>query len=399
LLRNLDIHLIFSFSVTHERTDYYPGTPDLACVPPRPPCISLYLPTHRRLPQAKQDPVRFKNLMRTAERLLRSEYTNRDTKALLQPLEELAQGDFWRGQMGGLALFRSSDLLTHYRLPMRCPELAVVADSFHVRPLLHFLQSNRYFYALTLSQNNVRFYEGSRCSLSQVDLPDLPKSLDESFAKEQGEAVLNAYAVGPGQAEAIYYGYGVSPEKRVKDKLAPFFRAVDTALWDDLLRNERAPVILAGVGYHHPIYRSVSRYPFLAEQTVEGNFDHVTPGHLHAKVWPVVHDFFRVREEQVLGEYAALSVRGQTTQDLFTIARATVSRRVGYLLIAQGAHVWVLMDRGSGRIVQRSAQQDTRDGDVLDDLAEATLAQGGEVVMLERTRMPGHSPLAAILRW
>jgi hypothetical protein len=53
------------------------------------PCISLYLPTHRRLPQAKQDPVRFKNLMRTAESLLRSEYTNRDTKALLQPLESL----------------------------------------------------------------------------------------------------------------------------------------------------------------------------------------------------------------------------------------------------------------------------------------------------------------------
>jgi hypothetical protein len=117
--------------------------------------------------------------------------------------------------MGGLALFRSSDLLTHYRMPMRCPELAVVADSFHVRPLLHFLQSNRYFYVLTLSQNNVRFYEGSRYSLSQVDLPDLPKSLDESFAKEQGEPVLNAYAVGPGQAGAIYYGYGVSPEKRV----------------------------------------------------------------------------------------------------------------------------------------------------------------------------------------
>jgi hypothetical protein len=96
--------------------------------------------------------------MRTAERLLRSEYTSRDTKALLQPLEELAQGDFWRGQMGGLSLFRSSDLLTHYRMPMRCPELAVVADSFHVRPLLHFLQSNRYFYVLTLSQNNVRFF-------------------------------------------------------------------------------------------------------------------------------------------------------------------------------------------------------------------------------------------------
>ena len=73
-------------------------------------------------------------------------------------MEDFARDDFWYAQMGGLALFRSSDLLTHYRMPMRCPELAVVADSFHVRPLLHFLQSNRYFYVLTLSQNNVRFF-------------------------------------------------------------------------------------------------------------------------------------------------------------------------------------------------------------------------------------------------
>jgi hypothetical protein len=131
--------------------------------------------------------------------------------------------------MGGLAMFCCSDLLTHYRIPMRCPKLAVVADSFHVRPLLHFLRSNRYFYVLTLSQNSVRLYEGSRYLLSQVDLPDLPKSLDESFAKEQREPVLNAYVVRPGQAGAIYYGYGGSPDKRVEEKLAAFFRAVDRA--------------------------------------------------------------------------------------------------------------------------------------------------------------------------
>jgi hypothetical protein len=106
---------------------------------------------------------------------------------------------------------------------------------------------------------------------------------------------------------------------------------------------------------------------------VAGNFDHVTPGYLHAKVWPVAQDAFRVREEQVLGEYAVFSVLGQTTEDLFAIAQATVSRRVDYLLIAQGSQVWGTMDRYSGRIVQRSAQQDTRDDDVLDDLAEATL--------------------------
>src|SRR4029077_12812985 len=127
-------------------------------------CISLYLPTHRRLPQAKQDPVRFKNLMRTTEGLLRTEYTNRDTKTLLQPLEDFARDDFWYAQMGGLALFRSSDLLTHYRMPMHCPELVVVADCFHVRPLLPCLQSSRYFYVLALSKNRVNLYKGSPSS-------------------------------------------------------------------------------------------------------------------------------------------------------------------------------------------------------------------------------------------
>jgi hypothetical protein len=59
----------------------------------RAPCISLYLPTHRRPPQAKQDPVRFKNLMRTTESLLRSEYTDRETKP---------SSSFWRSLRKGI---------------------------------------------------------------------------------------------------------------------------------------------------------------------------------------------------------------------------------------------------------------------------------------------------------
>jgi hypothetical protein len=141
--------------------------------------------------------------MRTTEGLLRKEHTNRDTMALLQPLEDLARDDFWHAQMGGRALFRSSNLLTHYRMPMRCPKLAVVANSSHVRPLLHCLESNRYFYVLTLSQNRVSLYEGSPYSPCQIDLPELPKSLDETFGKEQREAVLNAYDTRSGQSGAL----------------------------------------------------------------------------------------------------------------------------------------------------------------------------------------------------
>ena len=128
------------------------------------PCISLLLPTHRRSPDADQDPLRFKKLLETAEDLLRRRYTPQDVRALLEPVDIFANGDFWRylgalssngcwrTQMNGLAVFRSPDFTEYYQIPMRLPEVAVVADTFHVKPLLQFLQSNRRFFVLALSQ-------------------------------------------------------------------------------------------------------------------------------------------------------------------------------------------------------------------------------------------------------
>jgi len=60
----------------------------------------------------------------------------------------------------------------------------VVADTFHCKPLIKFLQSNRHFFVLALSQHNVTFYEGTPYSLGLVDLPALPASLTEALGTE-----------------------------------------------------------------------------------------------------------------------------------------------------------------------------------------------------------------------
>ena len=48
-----------------------------------PPCISLYQPTHRANPDALQDPIRYKNLVRDAEQSLREKYSGREVRPLL----------------------------------------------------------------------------------------------------------------------------------------------------------------------------------------------------------------------------------------------------------------------------------------------------------------------------
>jgi len=366
---------------------------------PRPgPCISLFLPTHRRYPETAQDPIRFKNLVSTTKSLLRKQYAPKEVQELLAPVEALPQDDFWRQQTDGLAVFSSPDLTTYYQVPMPLPEMAVIADTFHVKPLLGFLQSNRHFFVLALSQNSVAFYEGAPYALGIVDMPKLPASLAAALGIGRRESILNLHSIAAGGGAAVFHGQGMPDAENKKDDLKRFFRAIDNALWE-LLREEHAPLVLVGVGYYHPLYRSVSRYPSVAEQGAEGNFDSATPEEIHAKVWPIVSKLFRKREEEVAHEYVSRASQGQGTDDLHAIAQAAVDGRVRQLLVAESAHLWGVLDRASGAIVRHSSQRDTHDDDLLDDLAECVLTRGGEVLLMPAARMPTASPVAALLRW
>src|SRR5690606_18139473 len=107
---------------------------------PEPPCLSLYQPTHRSHPQSAQDPIRFGNLVKTLADSLRQKYPKSESRALLEPFQELAvDSDFWNSNRAGLAVLGSPSLFRVYRLERSVGELAVVADSFHIKPLLRMV--------------------------------------------------------------------------------------------------------------------------------------------------------------------------------------------------------------------------------------------------------------------
>ena len=360
------------------------------------PCISLFMPTHVHHPGTEQDPIRFKNLLKSAESLLHERYVRAGVQDLLEPLANLSEPWFWRYQMHGLALFRSRGLLAIHRLPMRLPELVVVADSFHVKPLLRFLQTNQRYLVLALSQKQVSLYEGTPYTLDPVDLADLPTSMAETLGVEAREPFLNVRTVGKGRTP-VFHGHG-APDAAHKDELVRFFRVIDKALWG-ILREEQIPLILAGVDYYLPIYREVSRYPYLGANGLSGNFDAASPDELYEKVRPLAVELLGEREDEALAAYASEDARGLTSADLATIARLSVQGRVRRLLLAEGVHVWGNLDRVSGEFRRSQAQQDTRDDDILDDLAELVLARGGDILVLPAPKMPHQAAVAALLRW
>ena len=69
------------------------------------PCLSLYQPTHRSFPDNRQDPIRFRNLVKTLDERLREADPAADANALLAPFHALAEDrDFWNHAQDALAV-------------------------------------------------------------------------------------------------------------------------------------------------------------------------------------------------------------------------------------------------------------------------------------------------------
>ena len=82
-------------------------------------CISIYMPTYRTSPEAKQNPIRYKNLLKRMEkRLTGVGLRNREIAALSAPAEALVKDHlFWQYQSDGMAAFISPQRFSFYRLP------------------------------------------------------------------------------------------------------------------------------------------------------------------------------------------------------------------------------------------------------------------------------------------
>ena len=123
------------------------------------PCLSLYQPTHRRHPENREDPILFRNLLKEMEASLLQAYPEPEARVLLKPFEALASDHaFWNHALDGLAVLGAPNLFRVFRLPRSVPQLVVVADSFHIKPLWGFLQSVDRYQVLGLSRDEVRLF-------------------------------------------------------------------------------------------------------------------------------------------------------------------------------------------------------------------------------------------------
>lgn len=368
--------------------------------------VSIFMPTHRAGPETQQDPIRLKNLLGKAEEdLIAAGLRPPEAQELLQPAEKLLHdGLFWQHQSDGLAMFLSPDLFRRYRLPFDFEELTVVADRFHIKPLLPLLSGDGRFYVLALSQNEIQLLQGTRYSVSEVNPEDIPESLAEALKYNDPEKRLQFHTTtrtpgGKGERPAAFHGHGVASADDPKNYILRYFHRVDEGL-GELLGSERAPLVLAGVDYLLPIYREANTYPHLVAEGIEGSPEELRAEELHERAWPILQPLFLEARKEAAAQYRQLAGAGseQASSDLKEVVPAAYVGRVGTLFVALHTQKWGTFDADTHE-VRLHGEEAPGDEDLLDLAAVHTLVNGGAVYAVEPEKVPDGAPLAAVFRY
>ena len=376
--------------------------PTLAGLPASPgaPCLSLYQATRLGHPERQQNPIRFRNLLKQMEASL----TNVDRVAgldgTLKAFHELARDEaFWRRPPAGLAVFGAPDYFRVVRLRHPVPDRAIVADSFHVKPLLRHTQAVDRYQILGLSLDSVRLFDATGDAAEEIEpAAGVPRTMTDALGGELTEPHLTVAAYGKGVAgPAMRHGHG-SRKDEVDIDADRFFRAVDRAVLEHHSRLVGLPLVLAALPEHQSRFRRLSHNPHLAPSALECNPDALAADEIGRRAWEVIQPRLDARVGEIVDRFHAARSRERASDDIAAIATAAVAGRVGTLLIDADQQRPGRIDRNTGQVAE-GALDDPDVDDVLDDLAELVLAAQGDVLVVPGTLMPTTSGCAALYRF
>jgi hypothetical protein len=360
------------------------------------PCVSIYLPTHRAGREVMQDPIRFKNLLRQAENELQAAgLRSPEVRERLAPFHErLNDTYFWQHQKDGLAVFALAGSHHLYQLPWWVPELCVVSNRCHLKPLVPALGGEHGFHVLTLSARRVTLYRSAGRELERMS----PEGLNEEYLRlaTEPEGARSRHHHSAGESSAFHSHGGGDEEKKVR--LTEAFRWVDKELAAALADSED-PIILAGVDYLQSLYRSVAKQENLLPQGVGGNVDELSSGELFSRSKPVAAAFYANQQRQERERFHEAAPAGLASNHLETVLNAVSDGRVDTLFVAVGApQVWGRFDPDTRQLSYAQSTDHTA-YDLLDYAVMEAHRCGAALHTAAAGELPGGGDVAAIFRF
>jgi|GEM_PF-5507853 len=361
------------------------------------PTVSLMLPIQWEGPGQTGIHIRLKNLCAQAEEKLEAGGVSSSVvRARFDFLQETASKQVWLHQNEGLAVFISPTSFEMIRTPYPLAERIVIDDRPFIRALLQ-MTHNENFYIIVVDKHGPRFIRADRYRAVELDIPELPKGIEEVVKLHSPQKQLQAHSAGHyGSAgAAILHGSRNSQDER-KDHIRQFCLAIERAVRPAWILNQ-APIVLAGDNYETQIFREVTNLP-LWHGAPEGSMKMASADQIRAAAWPLIEPEFNVERVRAQLLFRQLHGTGKATTDLAEILREAPAGRVGSLFIRDDATVW-----GSAQETwppnEGEAPLNAETHELLNLAAVRCLETQSHVYECTPSEMPVEAPVAAVYRY
>ena len=316
--------------------------------------LTAYVENRNRLEVRRQ----LQGILDEAYEWLNEAMSIEERAKFLEPIDLLVR-DNWRLEdiRGNLGLFRTKDTFRVLNLPVEIKTQCHVATSFHVKPLLRWMQLDREFYFLGLTKSAASLWVGNFSSVRKLD--------------------------------SLHFG-----ETEVGN-LGARFRAIKDWM-DGLIQSARPKLFVVAEGREVRRLESILKYRGVV--SIASSFDESRLESYWVDVRANLREEAKRRLELALIEYQMAEDMNLGKKNIFQIARAAVKGKVMKLIVADGVNIFGKIDQKTGGLALHPYDMDHEDDDVLDDLAQAVLSKGGEVIVAPRDSIPKGRPILAILK-
>ncbi len=364
------------------------------------PLVSLYQPTHRSFPDNKQDPIVYKNLLRDVEDSLKINSDSRVIESIMKPFYELQDDEgFWNNTMDGIAILASQNKCIVYNLHNTVKAFSVVANSFHIKPLLKAFQSIDNYQLLGLSRKDFSLYQGNRFGFQEIKFDeDVLKTMEDVLGNQHSESYLTYASHGGGTSgQTMFYGQSDRKEENDKDT-EKYFRYVDGFVLENYSKKSQLPLILVGLQEYHSHFKSLSKNPYLLEEGINKSIESLDLDELENRAREMIMVINVEKIKNLANSYLQAEAESLGSSDLALVAKAAYEGRVKTILIEEDKIEPGKIEYTNGRIKFGDIDSPELD-DILDDLAELVLLNGGNVLILTKENMPTTTGIAAIYRY
>jgi len=281
-------------------------------------------------------------------------------------------------------------------MPIAPVEDLVVESSFYVTPLVPIITSNEMFYVVVVSKKQVKLFRGDAWGMEYLNVRGLNEGLGDAPIIDSSSETT--YRLSEGRHGASSHGHGGGNNVDDKALIATYLESADDVLWKEVLHDQTAPLLIAGVEYLIPIYKSVCDYKYIWDEALTGSYEYTDTATLYAQAREKMQPLFEQKKKKALTIYGNQSGTGLTSTNVDEVVPAAYYGRIAHLFVQKGTHVWGTFDEMANELKLHGSEAEGGE-DLIDNAVEKTLQSGGDVYVVQAHEMPAEAPLAAIMRY